>query len=145
MAGLAANTTQRVVGGFIDVAPLLVATVVIGVFAGPLDISVTVTRLVAGLGLLLKDVAGASPGKRLVGVRVADRDGGPASRVRRIVRNVTLAGAPLFMGVPFLGGLGAVICVAEMALVLANRERLGDRLAGTTIVRRAVLPEISAA
>jgi uncharacterized RDD family membrane protein YckC len=32
-----------------------------------------------------------------------------------------------------------------MALVLANRERLGDRLAGTAVVRRAVLPEISAA
>ena len=145
MSALAANTTQRVVGGLVDVAPLLVLSAVIGVFAGPYDVSMPAARLIAGLGLLLKDVAGASPGKWLVGVRVAERDGGPAGRVRRIVRNVTLAGAPVFMGVPFLGGLGALVFMVEMALALASRERLGDRLAGTTVVRRAVLPEISAA
>jgi uncharacterized RDD family membrane protein YckC len=144
MAALAANTTQRVVGGLIDVAPLLVVTAIISVFVGPYDVSMTTTRLIAGLGLLLKDVV-VSPGKRLVGVRVADREGDPAGRGRKVVRNVTLAGAPKLMGVPILGSLSAVICAAEMALVLANRERLGDRLAGTTIVRRAVLPEISAA
>lgn len=145
MAALAANTSQRVVGGLIDMAPLFVVTVVIGVFAGPYDVSMPAARLIAGLGLLLKDVAGASPGKWLVGVRVADRDGGPAGLGRRVVRNVTLAGAPLLMGVPYVGGLGVVIFASEMALVLAGRERLGDRLAGTTVVRRAVLPEISAA
>ena len=145
MSALAANTSQRIVGGLVDVAPLLVLSAVIGVFAGPYNVSMPAARLIAGLGLLLKDVAGASPGKWLVGVRVADPDGGPAGRVRRVARNVTLAGAPLLMGVPVLGGLGAVVFMVEMALVLASRERLGDRLAGTTVVRRAVLPEISTA
>ena len=145
MPALAANTTQRVVGGLIDVAPLLVVTTVISVFVGPYDVSMTAARVIAGLWLLLKDVAGASPGKRLVGVRVADREGDPVGRGRKVVRNITLAGAPLLMGVPILGSLFAVIFAAEMALVLASRERLGDRLAGTTIIRRAVLPEISAA
>jgi uncharacterized RDD family membrane protein YckC len=145
MPALAANTSQRVVGGLIDVAPLLVVTAIIGVFAGPLDVSMTATRIIAGLGLLLKDVTGASPGKWLVGVRVADREGGPAGRGRRIARNLTLACAPLLIGVRVLGVLGAVVCFVEIALVLANRDRLGDRLAGTAVVRRAVLPEISAA
>jgi len=37
------------------------------------------------------------------------------------------------------------VCLIEMALVLLHRDRLGDRLADTAVVRRAVLPEISAA
>jgi uncharacterized RDD family membrane protein YckC len=145
MAALAANTSQRLVAGLIDVAPLLVATAIIGVFGGSYGVSLTATRTIAGLGLLLKDVTGASPGKWLAGVRVTDRDGGPAGRGRKILRNITIAGAPLLLGVPYIGVLGMAVCVGDMALVLANRERLGDRLAGTAVVRRAVLPEISAA
>jgi uncharacterized RDD family membrane protein YckC len=51
----------------------------------------------------------------------------------------------MLLGVPILGRFAAVICLIEMALVLVRRDRLGDRLAGTTVVRRAVLPEISTA
>ena len=145
MSPLAANTSQRIVAGFIDVAPLLAVTIAVAVFVPPSGAEATATRIIAGLCLLLKDVTGASPGKWLVGARVADRSGVAASAVRRIVRNVTLASAPLLMGLPYVGRLSAIICIGEMVLVLAQRERLGDRLAGTTVVRRAVLPEISAA
>lgn len=145
MTPLAANTSQRIVAGFIDVAPLLVVTMVVAVFVPPFDAAATATHLVTGLCLLLKDVTGASPGKWLVGARVADRSGAVAGAGRRILRNVTLAAAPVLMGVPYVGRLSVVVCLGEMVLVLAQRERLGDRLAGTTVVRRAVLPEISAA
>ena len=95
MSPLADNTSQRIVAGFIDVAPLLVVTIAVGVFVPPSGAEATATRIIAGLCLLLKDVTGASPGKWLVGARVADRSGVAASAVRRIVRNVTLASAPL--------------------------------------------------
>jgi uncharacterized RDD family membrane protein YckC len=142
---LAANTSQRIVGGIVDVAPLLVVTVALTAFVTPFDVGATLARLVAALGLMLKDVTGASPGKWLVGVRVMERTGAPASAGRRLLRNVTLAAVPLLAGVPYLGRIAAVICIGEMVLVLWQKERLGDRLAGTAVVRRAVLPEISAA
>ena len=142
---LAANTSQRIVGGIVDVAPLLVVTVALTAFVTPFDVGATLGRLVAALGLMIKDVTGASPGKWLVGVRVTDRSGAPASAGRRLLRNVTLAAAPLLAGMPYLGRIAAVICIGEMVLVLWQKERLGDRLAGTAVVRRAVLPGISAA
>jgi uncharacterized RDD family membrane protein YckC len=145
MAPLAANTSQRIVAGFVDVAPLFVVTVAIHVFVPPSDGAATTARIIAGLCLLLKDFTGASPGKWLVGARVTDRAGASAASGRRIARNATLAAAPLLMGVPVLGRLAAVLAIVEMILVLAQRERVGDRLAGTTVIRRAVLPEISAA
>ena len=69
MSPLAANTSQRIVAGFIDVAPLLVVTIAVGVFVPPSGAEATATRIIAGLCLLLKDVTGASPGKWLVGAR----------------------------------------------------------------------------
>ena len=145
MTPLSANTSQRIVGGIVDVAPLLVVTLAVTAFVTPFDLGATLARLNAASGLLHKDVTGASPGKWLVGVRVADRSGPRASAGRRLLRNVTLAAAPLLAGVPYLGRIAAVICIGEMVLVLWQKERLGDRLAGTAVVRRAVLPEISAA
>jgi uncharacterized RDD family membrane protein YckC len=141
MTPLAANSSQRIVGGIVDVAPLLVVTIALTAFVTPFDVGATLARLVAAFGLLLKDVTGASPGKWLVGVRVTDRTGPPAGAGRRLLRNVTLAAAPLLAGVPYLGRLAAVVCIGEMVLVLAQKERLGDRLAGTAVVRRAVLTE----
>ena len=60
MSPLAANTSQRIVAGFIDVAPLLVVTIAVGVFVPPSGAEATATRIIAGLCLLLKDVTGAS-------------------------------------------------------------------------------------
>jgi uncharacterized RDD family membrane protein YckC len=145
MTPLVANTSQRIVSGIVDVAPLLVVTIALTAFVTPFDVGATLARLVAALGLLLKDVTGASPGKWLVGVRVLERTGAATSAGRRLLRNVTLAAAPLLAGMPYLGRIAAVVCIVEMVLVLAQKERLGDRLAGTTVVRRAVLSEISAA
>ena len=145
MVPLAANTSQRIVAGFVDVAPLFAVTVAIHVFVPATDGTATATRIIAGLCLLLKDVTGASLGKWLVGVRASDRSGVSASPLRRVARNATLAAAPILMGVPVIGRLSAVLAIVEMILVLLQRERLGDRLAGTTVIRRSVLPEISAA
>ena len=93
MTPLAANTSQRIVGGIVDVAPLLVVTLALTAFVTPFDLGATLARLIAASGLLLKDVTGASPGKWLVGVRVADRSGPRASAGRRLLRNVTIAAA----------------------------------------------------
>ncbi len=145
MSPLAANTSQRIIAGFIDVAPFAVVTIAVSIFAGPFDVAATSARILTGLYLLIKDITGASPGKWLVGVRVTDRAGVHAPAVRKVFRNLTLASAPMLLGVPYIGRVAAVLCVGEMVLVLMQRERLGDRLAGTTVIRRAVLPETSAA
>ena len=145
MSPLAANTSQRIVAGFVDLAPLLVVTLAVSVFVTPFDVGSMVARLIAGFGLLVKDVTGASLGKWLVGVRVTDMTGTSSGAVRRLFRNLTLAAAPLLMGVPYAGRIAVMISMVEMVLVLAQQERLGDRLAGTVVIRRAVLPEISAA
>ena len=145
MPPLAANTSQRLFAGFVDVGPLMAITIVGSILMSPFDPSAVAARLLAGVGLLMKDITGASPGKWLAGVRVTDRDGRPASMVRRVLRNVTIAAVLLLLGVPVAGRLAAVVCLIEMALVLLQRDRLGDRLAGTAVIRRAVLPEISAA
>jgi uncharacterized RDD family membrane protein YckC len=145
MPPLVANTSQRLFAGFVDVGPLMLISLVGSVLMAPFDPSAVAARLIAAAGLLLKDITGASPGKWLAGLRVTDRDGRPAGTVRRVLRNVTIAAVLVLLGVPILGRFAAVICLIEMALVLVRRDRLGDRLAGTTVVRRAVLPEISAA
>jgi uncharacterized RDD family membrane protein YckC len=75
---------------------------------------------------------GQTPGKRLLGLRVVTRAGGRPGAGAFLVRN-TVRSVDLLVGVPF------------MALDALNR-RLGDRLAGTLVVRtasrRAVAPVV---
>jgi uncharacterized RDD family membrane protein YckC len=100
---------------------------------------------------------GATPGKRIVGLRVVDRGGGPLLPAAVIARNLTRE-IEAFLPLGVLMSLGAAaapwqkLCLAGWfltltALPLCNRDRLrgGDLIAGTMVIalpRRALLSEI---
>jgi uncharacterized RDD family membrane protein YckC len=70
--------------------------------------------------------AGATPGKRLLGLRVRAADGGPIGWQQALVRNLLR----LVDGLPLFYLVGAVLIWSTPA-----RQRLGDRVAGTAVVR----------
>jgi uncharacterized RDD family membrane protein YckC len=112
----------------IDVVPAMVASFVLGFY--PVAGS-TLAGVVLLLWWLLRDVYGASPGKRLLGLKVVRKDGGESGTRERILRNVTLIGGPLFMILPLasIGGTsaaGLMITMLEMAVLLIRKERIGD-------------------
>lgn len=91
---------------------------------------------------LLRDSQGASPGKYLLGMKVVSKSGGEATMNARIMRNVLFAIPSACMIVPFIGTViggffGFVIVVAELVMLLSTGERLGDRIANTTVVKTA--------
>ena len=102
---------------------------------------------------------GATPGKRLVGIRVTDRRGGPLRPAAVIARNLTreielFIPASILLSAPtgrsgfqwgYLLVLGWLICF--MALMFMNRERMraGDLIAGTMVIavpRRRLLSDL---
>jgi uncharacterized RDD family membrane protein YckC len=97
--------------------------------------------------LLLRDVAGASPGKLILGMRVVRRDDNtrPASILQCLGRNLVMAVAVAQGAVIPVAGLSAIWLLPLVAGVLAvfdggylwdTGERLSDRVVGTAVVRR---------
>jgi uncharacterized RDD family membrane protein YckC len=87
---------------------------------------------------------GATPGKRVVGLRVIDRQGGPLLPTAVIARNLTRE-VEMFLplGILISGGAGnweelslAVWMLFFAALPAINRDRMrgGDLIAGTTVI-----------
>jgi hypothetical protein len=68
---------------------------------------------------------GRTPGKRMAGVRILARDGGPPSTVALLIRNVFR----IIDSLPATYMLGLVTC-----FITANRVRIGDLAAGTLLV-----------
>ena len=87
---------------------------------------------------LVRDgLGGASLGKRLVGLRVVNlKDRAPADLKAAVLRN--LPGAAGMMAFSFVPLVGLLAPWVEPVMVLTNpqRQRLGDRWAGTLVVRR---------
>ena len=84
--------------------------------------------VVGGLCLyffLWEGAVGWTPGKRALRLRVVALDGGPCGWRRSLLRNVLRPLDLLFFGV-----IGAMSMAAGL-----QRQRLGDRLAGTTVAR----------
>ena len=98
------------------------------------------------VGLLYLAVAdgvqkGQSLGKMVFGLEVVTSDGSPCDLKASIYRNIPFELALLFASVPLLGWIlliiaGIPILLIELWLVIAdhNGSRLGDRIAGTTVV-----------
>lgn len=135
--GLAEDKGRRVLAFLIDIVPAIVIAVlnfmpVIGRLLGP---------GASAAYWLLRDITDSSPGKMVLGSRVVQLDGSPATVGQKILRNVTLAAPGLlnvipFFG-PFMGGLlGGCLFLIEVGMLLATGRRLGDMLANTTVVRR---------
>jgi uncharacterized RDD family membrane protein YckC len=68
---------------------------------------------------------GSTPGKRMAGVRVVSRDGGPPGTSALLIRNIFR----LIDSLPAAYMLGLISC-----FVTANRVRVGDMAAGTLLV-----------
>jgi uncharacterized RDD family membrane protein YckC len=79
--------------------------------------------------------SGQSVGKKVMGIRVIHTDGRPISFVDSSFRNV------LFL-VPYLLPLGLVIETAAMFRT-PERQRLGDRIASTRVVRKEPVPALA--
>jgi uncharacterized RDD family membrane protein YckC len=96
---------------------------------------------ITGTGyLLMRDQGGASIGKRAMGLRVIGSNGQPASRNALIVRNALLALPYLLHFIPFLGVIltfvfWAPVCFIEAMSALITGQRIGDKLAGTMVVK----------
>ena len=75
---------------------------------------------------LLEGLGGATVGKRLMGLRVVDVNGGRAGLSRSVIRNVLR----VIDGLPTMGLVGAVLIATR-----ADRARVGDLVAGTRVVR----------
>ncbi|MEZ5667587.1 MAG: RDD family protein [Alphaproteobacteria bacterium] len=104
---------------------------------------------------------GASPGKRALGLRVVDRDGGPLRGDAVLARNL-MREVELFLPLSLLLVLGvqaeerwviwaALLWTGVLALLpVFNRDRLraGDMVAGTWVIaapKQALLPDVAAA
>jgi uncharacterized RDD family membrane protein YckC len=89
---------------------------------------------------LLRDLPGASLGKRLLGLKVVRQDGSPSDVRARLLRNLTLIPGPLFSLIPIAGFTGPAVSLSlvlvEVGFLVIRHERLGDRLAGTMVVRK---------
>ncbi len=90
---------------------------------------------------LFRDIKGASPGKAAMGLQVVSRSGEPSTQQQRIMRNLPFGFGFLPYVIPFLGTAAAapvagLVWLAECIAVLATGERLGDKLAGTVVVKK---------
>lgn len=130
-----AQVALRAAGYLIDVLPtILVGLLGLIPIAGPIMVGLVITPY-----WLLRDVTGASLGKLALNMRVVAANGQPASVASRLIRNVPLAIPGMFMIVPFLGivvapAIGLVIILIEAISLFAQGRRVGDMLAGTTVV-----------
>jgi uncharacterized RDD family membrane protein YckC len=134
---VSADKGLRVAGYLIDVIP--------AIFLGLVGLIPIAGPIMAGLLLtpywLFRDVFGASLGKLLLGMRIVRADGQPASAAARILRNLPLIAGPLCLLIPFLGyflvaPVAGTVVLIEGILVLTQGSRLGDRLAGTVLVKK---------
>lgn len=112
------------------------------ILLGLIGIVPIIGQFIAGILLgcywLFRDAAGASLGKMILGLIVVQQDGQPASQAARIKRNVPLCVGPFLLIVPIVGyalaGIVSFIAViVEIIMLTTQRERLGDRMAGTTV------------
>lgn len=102
---------------------------------------------------------GKTPGKRIVGLRVIDREGGPLTASAVIARNLTRE-FEIFMPLIVLlsiGSLGSeewwqwlsaawLLVLGALPFLNKNRMRGGDLIAGTIVIslpRRALLPDVA--
>ncbi len=137
ITGAAANVGVRFAGYLIDVIPAML----LGLVAIIPLIGIMVAGCLLAPYWLLRDIVGASLGKLALGLRVVQKDGQPASTKALILRNAPLALGPILMTIPLLGYLlgppiAGIMILVEGISLMAQGERIGDRLAGTAVVRK---------
>lgn len=153
-----AGTGARMVAFFIDWFLFIIAQgfllagthVLFGVGAAGMTAHVLSSLGLAGLWLFRDTLAnGRSPGKALLNLRIDQPDETSTNFRNSVLRNLPLAAIYLFNALAFVPGIRGVMGLAsaicslvwftEVALVVGSSDgrRLGDRLAGTTLVKEA--------
>lgn len=142
------DIVKRGIATFID---FVIIGAAVGILSVVLIVLGSLGAMVAGLvgtaAVLARDVAlqGRSPGKMVMGLGVVNAQGGPITLQDSVMRNSTLAVgmlANVVSPIPLIGwllaavlGLAALaLCAYEIYLVATNQPRLGDKLAGTSVV-----------
>ena len=157
-----AEYSERAIALVIDLVILLIAGLVI-LFASTFLVfegmsAVIVIAVLLLILFFLRNVyfihfeltgRGATPGKRIVGIRVTDRRGGPLRASAGIARNLTreievFIPAGILMSVPgggasgiqwgYLLVVGWLICFAALMFFNRDRMRAGDLIAGTMVI-----------
>jgi uncharacterized RDD family membrane protein YckC len=133
-----ADKGTRVVGYLIDILP----AIPLGLFG----IIPIIGQIIAGLFLasywLLRDITGNSLGKMLLKTHVVLRNGEESGTGARVLRNLPLMIAPVLFMIPFIGyilgsSVSIIVILVESIMLLTQGERLGDKLAGTIVVKKA--------
>jgi uncharacterized RDD family membrane protein YckC len=129
----------RVAGYLLDAIP----AIVVGLLVGWIPV---VGAIILGFILLiywlLRDIAGSSLGKLILGLKVVKKDGSPSGASQRILRNLPIAFGPALLIIPLAGYVIApvvavILILTEAILLLTKKERMGDMLAGTTVVKKS--------
>jgi uncharacterized RDD family membrane protein YckC len=134
---VAADKWLRVAGYFIDVVPALILSLVSLIpFIGLIFAGILLTPY-----WLLRDITGASLGKLALGMRVIGQNGQPASKGALMLRNLPLIAAPVCMIIPVLGyflfaPVALIVVLVEAVMLLSQGSRLGDKMAGTVVVKK---------
>ncbi len=89
-------------------------------------ICITFLIVIALYFILLEGSVGTTLGKYLTGLRVVQPNGTKPGMKKAVIRNILR----LIDGLPFMSLLGAVLILAS-----PERTRLGDRVAGTRVIR----------
>ena len=145
--GVSTDVGARVGAYLIDVIPAVIVAVILGWIP-------IVGAIMAGFVLLaywlLRDITGSSLGKLVLGLKVVRKDGQESGTKERLLRNITLVIGPALLIIPLAGMvlapiIAGLIGLTEAVLLLAKKERLGDMLAGTTVVKKSAAVQTASA
>ena len=146
-AGPVTDVGLRAGAYLIDVIPAILAGIAVGWI--PIVGAVMLGFILLAYWLL-RDITGSSLGKLVLGLRVVKKDGSPSGAKERILRNLPIAAGPCLLIIPLAGyaiapPIAGILIVTEAVLLLAKKERMGDMLAGTTVIKRAAETNIALA
>jgi uncharacterized RDD family membrane protein YckC len=146
-AGPVTDVGLRVGAYLIDVIPAILAGLAVGWI--PI-VGAVMLGFILFAYWLLRDITGSSIGKLVLGLRVVKKDGSPSGIKERILRNLPIAAGPGLLIIPLAGyaiapPMAGILILTESVLLLAKNERLGDMLAGTTVVKKAAEVSIASA
>lgn len=137
-ASLGTDVGLRVGAYLLDVIPAILVGLAVGWI--PLVGAIMLGFILLAYWLL-RDITGSSMGKLILGLRVVGKDGSPSGPMQRVLRNLPIAVGPAMLIIPLAGyaiapPVAGILILTEAVLLLAKKERLGDMLAGTTVVKK---------
>lgn len=131
-----ADAATRFLGLLIDAIPSFFVAIFFWIpLLGPM-----IYGLLAGAYMLLRDIKGASLGKMAMGTKVFSKNGGEATTQSLIMRNLPMAAPYALLLIPFFGififsPVAFVVGIVEVVMYFTQGERLGDKIANTTVLK----------